>query len=351
MKIAIDTSPLKKDHFLQHRVRGTGIYIENLIASLKKYYPKHEYIFFTQGDTVSKDVDIVHRPYFEPFFITMPFFKRHKTIVTIHDLIPLVFPQYFPSGVRGKIKWEIQKVLLRQADAIITDSMCSKKDIVKHTGIAEEKIHIVYLAATDEFRVMKSTSLLGRMRIKYNLPHKFALYVGDVTWNKNLPRLLEAVTKIDVPLVMVGKALINKNFDRKNPWNQDLVNVQELAHDDKRIIRLGFVPTDELVILYNLATIFVMPSLYEGFGLPILEAMSCGCPVVTTRRGSIPEIAGEAVMYSEADSSDDIARSIYAVFQNEKVQRDLSKRGPMQAQKFTWRKTVEGTMRVYEKKN
>ena len=351
MKIAIDVSPLSAKNRSQHAVRGSGFYIENLKESLLKYFPEHSYIFFTKEREVPKDCDLIHYPYFEPFFMTFPFKKRFKTVITVHDLIPLVFKEHFPVGIKGRTKWEVQKQALRNADAIITDSICSKKDIIKYTGVLEKKIHVVYLAASETFKEIDNILILGSIRKKYNLPDKFALYVGDVTWNKNLPRLLEAVTKIDVPLVMVGKALINKNFDRKHSWNQDLVKVQELANDDKRIIRLGFVPTDDLVILYNLATVFVMPSLYEGFGLPILEAMSCGCPVVTTRGGSIPEVAEEAAMYGEVSNSDDIARSIYTVFQNEKIQRDLSERGLMQVKRFTWRKTIEGTMRVYEKKN
>jgi len=351
MNIAIEVSALEKE---QHRVRGTGIYTKNLINSLKKYYPEHEYIFFTQGDNIPRDVDIVHYSYFEPFFITIPFFKLHKTIVTIHDLIPFVFPKHFPSGIKGKVKWEIQKILLKKVDAIITDSFCSKKDIIKHTGISENKIHVVYLAVSKEFRKLSEEELRQKAKIvkkKYALPGKFILYVGDVTWNKNLPQLIQAATKSRIPLVLVGNALVKKNFDKFNLWNQDLVKIYNLSEDNEFIKRLGFVPTEDLVCLYNMATVFAMPSLYEGFGLPLLEAMSCGCPVVTTRGGSIPEVAGDAAIYVETNSGDDIAHSIYNVFQKEKIQRDLSERGLMQAQKFTWKKTIEGTMRVYEKNN
>lgn len=351
MKIGIDTSPLKDSRVNQHRVRGTGFYIENLKRSLFKYYPQNEYIFFTKEQNLPSDLDLIHYPYFEPFFLTLPFHKRHKTVVTVHDLTPLVFPKYFPAGIRGNLKWQLQKIALRKSDAIVADSECSKRDLIRYTNISDNKVHRVYLAAGDEFEVLKKGKWELGLRKKYDLPDQFVLYVGDVTWNKNIPRLITAIKKINIPLVMVGKALVEKDFDRKNPWNQDLVKVQELANDDKRIIRLGFVPTKDLVSIYNLATVFAMPSLYEGFGLPILEAMSCGCPVVTTTRGSIPEIAGDAAIYVEANSRDDISRSIYDVFKNEKMQRDLSKRGLIQAQKFTWKKTIEGTMRIYEKKN
>lgn len=351
MNIAIDVSPLKSSRFLQHRVRGTGFYIENLKRSLLQYYPKNKYIFFTRGKNLLKPsiypIDLVHYPYFEPFFLTLPIFNSYRTIVTVHDLTPIVFPKYFPKGIKGAIKWQIQKMSLRKTDAIITDSKSSKEDIVRYANIPREKIHVVYLAASSAFKKMKKTLILESIKEKYNLPEKFVLYVGDVTWNKNLPRLIEAIKKINLTLVMVGKALMEKDFDRTNPWNQDLVKVQKLIHNDKRIIRLGFVPTEDLIMLYNLASVFVMPSVYEGFGLPILEAMSCGCPVVTSKEGSISEIAGDAAFYVDPYDINDIANGIGEVYLNQKLQRELSYKGLIQAEKFSWKKTAEETMRVY----
>src|SRR3990167_7205409 len=122
MNIAIDMSPLKNGHYLQHRVRGTGFYLQNLQTSLEKYYPENKYIYFNKGDLLEKDVDIVHHPYFEPFFLTLPLFQKNKTVVTVHDLTPFVFPKQFPSGLKGKMKWQIQKFALRNACRIIEDS-------------------------------------------------------------------------------------------------------------------------------------------------------------------------------------------------------------------------------------
>src|ERR1035437_9648563 len=164
MKIAIDMSPLKTGNFLQHRVRGTGFYLENLKRSLLKYYPKNEYIFFTRGEKLPKDVEVVHYPYFEPFFLTLPVFSKNKKIVTVHDLTPLVFPDHFKSGLKGNLKWQIQKLALKNADAIITDSESSKKDIVKFAGINSEKIKVVYLAAGPEFKVLDHRSSILDLR-------------------------------------------------------------------------------------------------------------------------------------------------------------------------------------------
>lgn len=348
MRVAIDISPIKSGHFLQHRVRGTGFYIENLKRSLLQYYPQNSYTFFSRGEKLPKNVDLAHYPYFEPFFLTLPVLKKHKTVVTVHDLTPLVFPKYFPKGIKGRVKWEIQKRLLKQSDAIITDSISSRNDIAKFARISPEKINVVYLAASESFKKIERGKWEEEIRKKYNLPEKFVLYVGDVTWNKNLPRLIDAIGKINLPLVMVGKALVEKNFDKTNPWNQDLVNVQKKIEENKKIIPLGFIPISDLVMLYNLATVFAMPSLYEGFGLPVLEALSCGCPVVTTREGSIPEIAADAVSYVDAYNTESITNGIREVFFNQKLQSVFSRKGLKRAKEFSWKKTVAATIEVYK---
>ncbi|MBI5465108.1 glycosyltransferase family 4 protein, partial [Candidatus Gottesmanbacteria bacterium] len=319
-----------------------GFYIENLKKALEEYFPENKYIFFTRGELLPKDLDLVHYSYFEPFFLTLPLLKKFPAVVTIHDLIPLVFSEHFPAGIKGRLKWEIQKFSLRNVSAIITDSQSSKNDIMRFTGIDESKINVVYLAPGKEFRKLEA----GK---KYQLPDKFALYVGDATWNKNLPKLIEAMELVKIPLVMVGKALVQTDFDKTNPWNQDLTKVQEMANKNKKIIRLGFIPTDDLVKVYNLATVFVMPSIYEGFGLPILEAMACGCPVVTAKTSSLPEICEKAAIMVDPYDVNDIVRGIREVLNNRLVHYTLQKEGLMQAKKFTWEKTARETVAVYKK--
>lgn len=337
MKIAI-VSP--SSHFLQHRVRGTGFYIKNLVDSLEKNDHNNTYIL-CNADEIPNNADVVHYPFFEPFFITLPFFKKKKTVVTVHDLIPLVFPRSFPKGIKGSLKWEVQKRILRNVNRIITDSISSKKDICRFTSIDDNKIKVIYLSASEKFRK------ISNVKTKYKLPEKFVLYVGDITWNKNLPNLVEAVKKVNLPLVLVGKALVNEKFNKNNPWNKDLSKIYDLTKDDKSIIKLGFVSDEDLVKLYNKATVFAMPSFYEGFGLPILEAMSCGCPVVTSKGGSIPEIAGEAALYVDPYDIDDISKKIKEVFFDEKIQSELSKKGLDQAKKFSWEETAKQTIKVY----
>ena len=350
MNIAFDISPLQSGHFLQHRVRGTGFYTENLKRSFLKYFPEHHYTFFAREEMLPQNIDVVHYPYFEPFFLTIPFQKKYRSVVTVHDLTPLVFPGYFPPGIKGNLKWQIQKMSLKRMDAIITDSESSKKDIIHFTGISEKKVHTVYLAAGEQFKKVQSSKFKAQnLREKYHLPEGFALYVGDITWNKNLPRLIQAIKKTDIPLILVGKAIREKNFDITNLWNQDRVKIQKLIEQDKgrQIHCIGFVPDEDLVLLYNMATVFVMPSLYEGFGLPILEAMQCGCPVVTTKEGSLAEVGGNAPFYVDGYASDNIASGIQKIFSNKTLQQELSEKGLARAKEFSWEKTAKETMEVY----
>lgn len=346
MNIAIDTTPLNDTRLLSHRIRGTGFYIQNLKKSLMEFYPDHNYQFFMRGDKLDSKTDLVHYPYFEPFFLTLPSFEKHKKIVTVHDLTPLVFPKHFPSGIKGDLKWRLQKHNLQGSNLILTDSESSKRDINKYAGIPLGKIDVAYLAAGEEFRPKANSQ---KLIAKYKLPQKFVLYVGDATWNKNLPRLLKAASSTNIPLVMVGKTLTETKYDKSNPWNQDLLLTQELIDENPNVKALGYVESDDLVKLYNLATAFAMPSLYEGFGLPILEAMQSGCPVITSSAGSLPEVAGNAAHFVDAKDVKSIATGISNVFENPKLQTELREKGLNQASKFTWEKTAAQTLESYKR--
>jgi glycosyltransferase involved in cell wall biosynthesis len=346
MKIAIDVSPLQSGH----KVRGVGFYLTYLKKALLEFYPENEYYFFGQGEAITSSVDLVHYPYFDPFFLTLPFIKRHKTVVTVHDLTPLVFPEHFPAGLKGTIKWQAQRLSLQNVNGIITDSICSKKDIERIVGINPEKVTVAYLAADEEFKNLKHEDVrLKNIKKKYNLPEEFILYVGDATWNKNLPRLLNAVKETDVPLVMVGKALASLDIDKDNSWNRDLIAVQKMAEaNNKKVMLLGFVPTEDLVVLYNLATVFVYPSVYEGFGLPILEAMQSGCPVIISHEGSVPEVGEDAAEYFDSNDTESLVKTMQKVLNSKSLQNDLTEKGFKQAQKFSWKKTAEYTIHAYK---
>jgi glycosyltransferase involved in cell wall biosynthesis len=344
MEIAIDVSPLKSGH----SVRGVGFYLKYLQESLLEIDQENNYTFFSDYRLLNVIPDIVHFPYFDPYFITLPLYKKYKTVITIHDLTPLVFPEAFPSGMKGKLRLQIQKRLAKQSNAIITDSEASKKDIERIMNINTKKIHVIYLAAASEYVQVNDQVALNAVKKKYNLPDEFLLYVGDVTWNKNLVRLVNAVKKTSIPMVMVGKALASNDYNRENPWNKDLVIVQELCLNDEQIKILGFVTTDDLVAIYNLATVFLMPSLYEGFGLPVLEAMQCGTPVITSDKGSLPEVAGNAAYIVDAYDENSIFEGIVTVVNNKNLQAEMKEKGFRQAKKFDWKMTAERTKEVYE---
>jgi glycosyltransferase involved in cell wall biosynthesis len=172
--------------------------------------------------------------------------------------------------------------------------------------------------------------------------------VGDVTPNKNLPRIIEAINKTNYNLVIVGKAFANEDFDRENVWNKDLKKAKELSLGSKKIVSLGFVEDSDLVKIYNIASTLVMPSLYEGFGLPILEAMQSGCPVITSKRGSLGEVGMDAALYVDPLSVDSIASGINKVMGDANLRKSLSQAGIKNAKKFTWEKTAIETYDVYK---
>lgn len=346
MKIALDISPLQNGH----KFRGTGFYVLHLKEALETYFPQHTYIFFTKQKEIPSDVDVIHYPYFDPFSLTIPKKNLDKTILTILDLTPIIFPKAFPAGIKGNLRWLLQKYMVKKIRGVITDSISAQKDIYNYIHVSSDRIAVTYLAAGEEFTQVKSGKLKVKSVLeKYNLPEKFALYVGDITWNKNVPRIVAAAQQAQVPLVMVGRALVQQDFDRDNIWNADLVTLQHMTQGDTKIFSLGFVSSEDLVALYNCATVFVMPSLYEGFGLPILEAMSCGCPVITSKEGSLAEVAGDAGYIVDAYDSSSIAEGIRAIFSDTKLQEHLRKKGMAQAQKFSWKQTAKETLRAYEK--
>lgn len=322
MNIAIDTTPLETGHVK----RGVGIYTKNLIDALKRYETVHTYSFFTRGQKVPVQADVVHYPYFDPFFLTLPVIKTKPTVVTVHDLTPLVFPDKFPSGIRGNIKWQVQKLSLRGARRIITDSKNSKKDIARITGFNPKDIDVVYLAP--DIKEKK-----GKTR---ELPEHFILYVGDVNWNKNVPGLIQAIGHHT--LVMVGQAFLNNNL----PETQEINTLISSLGLEKQIMRVGFVK--DIASLYGQAECLVMPSYYEGFGLPVLEAMASGCPVVAADNSSLSEIAGPAVRVLTTPSS--IAQGIETAI---KQRQKLVSAGLAWARRFTWKKVARETVNSYEK--
>lgn len=344
MKVALDISPTKTGH----KVRGVGVYTTNLEKSIRKYTKNVNLQVISNNSQIKEDIDLVHFPYFDPFISSLSKKLRIKTIVTVHDLIPLVFPKKFPPGIRGRINWFIQKKRLGNVDAIITDSESSKKDILRLIKIPSEKVYVVYLAANEVYRRIIEEKSLQDVKIKYALPEKFVLYVGDATWNKNLLNLVRAIVKTKEKAVLVGKA-INSDGVEENGWTKELIEAQKIINESDQFIRLGFVSTEELTLLYNLCSVFVFPSRYEGFGLPLLEAASCGVPIITSKTSSIPEVIGDAAEFVDPESAEDIASKIEKVLNNEELRKSLSKKAFSRSKQFSWKKTAINTAKIYKK--
>lgn len=350
MVVGIDISPL----YSGHKVRGIGFYVQRLLEGFKKLRLKELVIkkLENKEEIRKQEYDLLHIPYFSPFFQTMPrpWEIKKPMVVTIHDLIPVKYPNHYPPGIKGKLRWQLQKRLLKQSTLVITDSFASKYDIAELTGYPLDKIYVTYLAAGEEFRELKANSeQLIATKEKYDLPEKFVMYVGDVNWNKNVPGLVRACEKIDLPLVIIGKQAVNKDHDKTHPENKDLVWLQDKVtkrQGDKATKLLGYVPTSDLVKIYNLATVYCQPSFDEGFGLPVVEAMACGCPVVSSNKGSLPEVVGEAGILVEPTVKK-LSRGLKKVVKNKDLQRELRSKGLKWAKGFSWKKTAEETIKIY----
>ena len=338
MKVVFSAMPLKNNN----KTRGVGVYTRELIAALRKHNPRDVFVEST-GSPYTQPSDVVHYPFFDPFYLTLPWYYRRKTVITIHDLIPLKYPLHFKKGVRGRIKWQIQKLRARFATAIITDSASSALDIKRLIGIAESKIHVVPLAAPT---VRTTLSVNHKVKKLYQLPENYILYVGDINWNKNVLGLIAAFNKVkssDVHLVLVGKVFSDK------PGIPEYLSIMDAIHKSPKsalIHPLGYIPGHYLGSLYSLATLYCQPSWDEGFGFPMLEAMALGCPVVSSDRGSLREVGGSAAVYFDPGSTE-LPRTLDEVLSDPDKRKEMASAGIAQAKRFSWDKVADSTMGVY----
>lgn len=264
------------------------------------------------------------------------------TVLTVHDLIFHLFPEHH----KPLNYWYLNLALplyCRRATAIIAVSEASKRDLVRCWDLNPGRIAVIHEAADPRFRPA-SPEAIADVRNRYGLPPRFLVTVGVIEPRKNLARLLDALAILrrddDVHLVIVGgKGWLTTEFFRK---------LESFAHR-QAVILAGYVPDEDLPTVYSAATVCVQPSLYEGFGLPLLEAMSCGVPVVCSQASSFPEVGGDAARYFDPTDVDEMAEAIRAVWRDEALRVEMRTRGLVQAARFSWAWAARETMAVYER--
>lgn len=272
-----------------------------------------------------------------------PLPTRIPTVVTIHDMTLSLFPHLHPLK-KHLVTRPIIPLVARHAAAVITVSESAKADIVRLLGIPADKVHVIYEAAAPAFRPLPRAEV-DAVRERYGLYGRYILYVGTIEPRKNLTRLIEAYARLR------GQGLPHKLLLVGQPgWHDRPIyaRVQELGLGDD-VIFTGYVPSADLPALYNLAEVFAFPSLYEGFGLPIIEAMACGTPVVTSRASSPGEIAGDAALTVDPLSVDDLAVALETILTQPELVDTLRQRGLARAASMSWAEAARQTLAVYQR--
>ena len=278
--------------------------------------------------------------YHSPYYL-MPYATGVPTIVTCHDLIPLLYPQYFRPEQR-LLFWLAHKLVLTLSQAVLADSHVTKADLIGRFDLRPEKIFVTPLAADPHF-APRSPSEIDRVRRRYNLPTHYGLYLGSNKPHKNLIRLVEAWSQVSrhaarIPLVIAGP------WDTRFPQAKERVTALGLENST---LFLGPIPEQDLPALYSGAEWFIFASLYEGFGLPVLEAMACGAPVACANASSLPEVTGDAALLFDPLDVDSIADGLTRLLEDSHLRASLRLRGLAQAQRFSWERAARETVEVY----
>lgn len=276
----------------------------------------------------------------------LPIRKVCRYVVTIHDLVPLFFPELVPKKHLLFFRLFMKRAA-HTADLIITDSEHSKKDIIQHLNVPEEKIRVIYLGYQQQYHRIQAQQKISEILARYRICQPYLLFVGVIEPKKNLERLVEAYRLLqkdaaipkDTQLVIAGG---------EGWFSERLYQKVKDCKLDQHIVFPGYIPDEHLPALYSGAELFVFPSLYEGFGLPVLEAMSYGTPVVTSNVSSLPEIAGDAGFLIDPGEPKAIAQGITTVLSDDLLRRQMREQGYRQAQKFSWVRTAQATYQVYQ---
>jgi glycosyltransferase involved in cell wall biosynthesis len=364
MRIAIDARKL--------RDFGIGTYIRNILIELSRLDQTTEYVVLCRPDDINtgdvlgrnfrmvpetaplyslseqiriplalarEGIEVVHEPHY-----VLPPAIGCRSIVTIHDCIHLMFPQYLPSRFAYVYAKGSMWCAARKADRVLTVSEASKRDILRFFDIPAEKVVVIHNAIDERFLGAADPTRMDLVRRRYQLDHPFILYVGNIKPHKNIERLVAAFARArnggpeQLKLIIIGDEL------SKYPALRQAVHRNKM---DTHVRFLGFQPQETLAAFYRLARAFVFPSLYEGFGLPPLEAMACGTPVVTSNVSSLPEVAGGAALLVDPHDTDAIANGIHRAVTDETLRADLIGRGLARARQFSWAQSVGKIHQIY----
>lgn len=368
MKIAIDITQAYKTK------TGLKTYADNILKHLRLIDKNNKYYYYRaprlfQGkyflvSLINAIIEIIWRQiilpikiffnkidiYYTPGYYS-PLIISAKKLVVIHDLIFLNYRQEYNLLSYLYLKYSTH-ISVRAADIIIATSQYTKEDIQKkYPRISGKKIKVVYAAAEENFKLIDSEEEKKSFRKKYGLEEKYFLYTGGFTLHKNISGLLKIFAEFKISqenfvkekfkLVMAGPDQVPQKVLQQ-------IKILNIAED---VIFPGYLPLHDLVLLYNCAEIFLFPSLYEGFGMPPLEAMRCGCPVIISDRASLPEVAGDAGVLINPDDYRQYAAGMNKIINNPDYRADLVARGLKRGEKFSWRKSAQQTLDLLESIN
>jgi glycosyltransferase involved in cell wall biosynthesis len=285
--------------------------------------------------------DLFHSPHY-----VLPFFSRIPSVVTIHDCIHLLFPQYLPNRLAIHYARFMLRHAVHRSTLVLTVSEASRADILRfYPEVEPARVRVVPNAIDDAILTEPSPEESARVRERYQIQGRFVLYAGNIKPHKNLDRLIQAFGQLkkgdgfdDVKLIIIGDEIQRYGSLRR------AVETEGIRQD---VRFFGFVPDSTLGALYRMAHVFVFPSLYEGFGLPPLEAMACGTPVITSRLSSLPEVVGDAALLVDPYNVGEIAGALERVLCDQALHADLVTRGRARARLFSWDQSARAVLAVY----
>ena len=288
-------------------------------------------------------IDLLHCPYW-----SSPLWSPWPTVVTVHDVIQFVLPEYAWRKI-SRVYFGLVSAGARRAQAVITVSECSKQDIMKIIGLGPERIHVIGNAVDASLYPVRDAWLLASVRERYGIAPRFVLYFGGFDMRKNVPRLIEAYARLPEALRREYQLVIAGRYQHLgHPLYPDPRQTVRRLGLEGNVIFTGQIREQDKAPLYSAATVFAFPSLYEGFGMPVLEAMACGTPVVTSNVSALPEVAGDAGLLVNPYASEAIGEALAELLESAARREDLSRRGLERARRFTWPQVAEQTVRVYK---